>query len=61
MIGPISRIIGRYIAAAAVTYGVLSPGDAELLHPEFIAIAGGVLGVAIETVYGFAKRKGWVT
>lgn len=61
MIGPISRIIARYISAALVTYGVMSPADATALHPELVVIAGASLGAAVELFYAVAKRRGWVT
>ena len=59
MIAPLARIVGRYIAGALVTYGVLAPEDAAMLHPEFVAIAGAALGALVEGVYALAKRKGW--
>lgn len=61
MIAPLARIAARYIAGVLVAYGVFSPADAALLEPEFVALAGALLGFAVEGAYFIAKRKGWTT
>lgn len=59
MIAPLSRIAARYIAGALVTYGIVSPADADMLHPELIAITGALIGIATEGLYALAVKKGW--
>jgi len=67
MLGPISRILLRYLAAALVTYGALdAPMAAEISRdPDVLAIVSLVLGaglsLATEIGYALAKRFGWAT
>ena len=63
MKGPIARIAARYLAAALVTYGAVTPdvGDSIATDPDVIALVGAALGIAVEGVYAFAKRRGWTT
>ncbi|KZX95923.1 hypothetical protein A3747_13670 [Sulfitobacter sp. HI0076] len=63
MIGPISRIILRYLSAALVTYGLLSPdmGAQIAADPDLVALIGLIVGVAVEGGYTLAKRRGWAT
>ena len=63
MIGPITRIALRYLSAALVTYGLLphDVGAQIAVDPDVIALAGIVLGAAVEGVYALAKSRGWVT
>lgn len=63
MIGPISRIALRYIAAALVTYGLVphDVGSQIAVDPDLISLAGAVIGFATEALYAIAKRKGWAT
>lgn len=53
MIGPISRIILRYLSAALVTYGLLSPdmGAQIAADPDLVALIGLIVGVAVEGGY----------
>jgi hypothetical protein len=59
MIAPLSRIAARYLSGALVTYGLISPADAAALQPEFVIIAGALIGAATEAVYALAVKKGW--
>lgn len=61
MIAPLTRIIARYLAGAMVAYGLMAPQDAVAMHPDLVAIVGAVLGVAVESAYAFARRRGWAT
>ena len=61
MIGPISRILARYIAGALVAYGFFAPGDAALIEPDLALAIGAVAGAAVEGLYAWAKAKGWKT
>ena len=63
MIGPISRIILRYLAAALVTYGIVpvDVGAQIAMDPDLIALLGLALATLVEIIYTLAKRRGWVT
>jgi len=63
MIGPISRIILRYVAAALVTYGIvpIDVGAQIAVDPDLIAIMGLALGALVEIGYTLARRRGWAT
>jgi hypothetical protein len=61
MIGPLARIIARYISGLMVSYGVMTQGDAAGLMPDLVLIAGAMIGFATEVAYAYAKRKGLVT
>ena len=63
MIGPISRIILRYLAAALVTYGLVpvDVGAQIAMDPDLIALLGLTLAALVELVYNLAKRRGWAT
>jgi len=61
MIGPLSRIIARYISGLMVSYGLMSQGDAAALMPDLVLIAGALLGLITEAAYAYAKRKGLLT
>lgn len=61
MLAPLTRIIARYIAGALVAYGLMAPHEAVAMHPDLVAIVGAGLGVAVEFVYAFARRRGWAT
>ena len=61
MIGPLSRIIARYIAGALVTYGFFTAQDAAVINPDLEFIIGMVLGGIVELAYTYAKRVGWMT
>lgn len=67
MIGIVSRILLRYLAAALVARGALSSdlgavlaGDADVLAVVTAAV-GVVLGAAVEGWYYLARRFGWAT
>ena len=63
MIGPISRIILRYLAAALVTYGLVpvDVGAQIAMDPDLIAMLGLTLAASVELIYNLAKRRGWAT
>jgi preprotein translocase subunit Sec61beta len=63
MIGPIARIILRYVAAALVTYGLvpLEVGAQIAVDPDLIAVLGLALGAMVEIGYALARRRGWAT
>ena len=63
MIGPISRIVLRYLAAALVTYGIVpvDVGAQIAMDPDLIALLGLALATLVEIIYTLAKRRGWAT
>lgn len=67
MIGPISRIILRYLAGALVAYGLLDApmGDQIASDPDILSFVslgvGTAAGLATEVGYALAKRWGWAT
>lgn len=61
MIGPISRIIGRWAASALVTYGMVAPEYGTALDADLALVVGAVLGLGVEVGYILAKRFGWAT
>lgn len=63
MIGPVSRIALRYLAAALVTYGILphEVGAQIAIDPDLIALAGLAIGAAVEAGYALARSRGWAT
>lgn len=61
MIGPIARILARYIAGALVAYGLFSAPDAAAIEPDLVTLLGAVIGAAVEVAYAVAKRAGWRT
>jgi len=63
MIGPIARIILRYVASALVTYGYLSHdvGAQIAIDPDLIAVLGLALGALVEVGYALARKRGWAT
>jgi UPF0716 family protein affecting phage T7 exclusion len=67
MIGPISRIIARYLAGALVAGGFLDPVIGRELgaDPDIAFLIqtgiGGALMAITEGWYWFAKRMGWAT
>lgn len=67
MIGVVSRILLRYLAAALVARGLVSAdlgsqiaGDADALT-IMATVAGSLVAVAVEGWYWLAKRMGWAT
>lgn len=63
MIGPLSRLILRYIIGAMVMYGMIGAETGEYLafDPDLSLIIGGVLTAIVEGAYALAKRRGWAT
>jgi hypothetical protein len=65
MIGPISRIVLRYVAGALIAHGVLDmaagtdiAGNADVLELVQLGV-GAALGVATEVWYWAARKLGW--
>ena len=63
MIGPLSRIVVRYLAGALVAYGLLDEDTGNMLavDPDIILAVGVALGFAVEGFYSLAKSRGWTT
>lgn len=63
MLGPISRILARYLAASLVTIGLFLPEEANAIatDPDVILAIGGILAFIVEAAYSYAKKKGWKT
>lgn len=67
MIGVVSRILLRYLAAALVARGLVSAdlgaqlvGDADILTIVATAV-GTAVAIAVEGWYWLARRMGWAT
>lgn len=58
--GPWARILLRYAIGAAFV-GSPEIGDRLAVDPDLVAIVSLVIGLAVEGVYAFAKRRGWAT
>lgn len=58
-----ARILLRYLSGALVAYGYLDAetGEGIAIDGDLALAVGAILGVSTETVYAFAKRKGWTT
>lgn len=61
MIGPISRIIVRYLVGGGIAYGLLSPEIGAQIEPDAVLVASAAIGVLVEGVYTLARRYGWAT
>lgn len=61
MLGPIARIVARYLIGAGVAYGVFAADVGASLEPDVVLVVGAVLGAAVEGVYALARRRGWAT
>jgi glycerol uptake facilitator-like aquaporin len=67
LIGPIARIILRYLSGALVVWGVTSGQAANelVMTPEVInlteVVIGLMLGAATEYWYRLARKFGWET
>lgn len=67
MLGPIIRILLRYLAGVLVTRGLLSPDDGSIFasDPDLAMLIetglGLGIGVGTEMYYWLAKRLGWRT
>ena len=55
---PLARIIARY--GVGVVLG-MEAGELAAGDPDIVAVIAIVIGLATETAYGFAKRRGWTT
>lgn len=59
---PIVRIVLRYLSGAAVSWGLLAPGEAAAFTaPHVVAAVAGAVGLAVELAYARAKRSGGAT
>lgn len=61
MIGPVARIVARYLIGAAVMYGLLGADLGAQIEPDVVLIVSAVLGAAVEGIYALARRRGWAT
>lgn len=57
---PWARIVLRYVLGA-VFMGSSEVGDVLASDPDLVAALSVGLGVAVESAYVYAKRKGWAT
>lgn len=59
----IARIALRYLAAAMVTAGYLSPELSDQIgaDPDLIMAVGAGIAAGTEGLYAIAKRLGWAT
>ena len=55
---PFARIALRYAAAAGMM-GSQQLGEQWATNPDVILVVSGLIALAVETSYAFAKRKGW--
>ena len=53
---PIARIIIRYVVGLAIGTDAanIAAGD-----PDLVTVVAAGVGIAVEIVYGVAKRRGW--
>lgn len=53
---PIARIIIRYIVGLVIGADAanIAAGD-----PDLVTVVAACVGVAVEVIYGVAKRRGW--
>ncbi|HWL31217.1 MAG TPA: hypothetical protein VNQ50_03710 [Xanthobacteraceae bacterium] len=63
MIGPIARILVRYIAGYLALRAIMPQSVADMIanDPDVAAVVGFVLMALVEGVYGLAKHHGWRT
>ena len=61
MMGPIARILARYLIGAGVAYGLWGQGLGAQIEPDVVLIVSAALGAAVEGVYALARRRGWAT
>lgn len=63
MMGPIARIIPRYLAGYLVLKQIIPPEIADMIarDPDIALAVGAALAAAAEGAYALAKRFGWAT
>lgn len=61
MIGPLSRIVARWLASALVTYGLVAPDYSHALDGDLALVLGSALGLIVEGAYWIARKRGWNT
>ena len=61
MIGPLSRIVLRYLIGGMVMYGLIGAETGEYLavDPDLALIVAGILTAILEGVYAYARKRGW--
>ena len=55
---PIARIVLRYLVGALVG---MDAGNILAADPDIVTYAALGIGVAVEAVYAFARKRGWAT
>lgn len=63
MIGPVSRILVRYVAGYLAFHLLIPQSVADMVanDPDVAAVVGCVLMALVEGSYFVAKRRGWRT
>jgi hypothetical protein len=63
MIGPIARILVRYIAGYLALKAIMPQSVADMIanDPDIAAVVGCILMALVEGCYGVAKHRGWRT
>ncbi len=61
MIGPISRILLRYLAGFLVIRAILPQDIADMIanDPDLAIAVGGLITLGVEGFYMLARRNGW--
>lgn len=61
MIGPLSRIVARWLAGGLVFLGIFLPEDALAFStdPDILLLVGMGIGTLTEFLYAQAKKRGW--
>lgn len=59
--GPLARIIARWISGGLVTAGFLLPSEAQSIatDPDVLMLIGVGLSAITEGFYALAKKRGW--
>lgn len=58
MTGAIARIILRYIVGGLLV-GSVAAGDKLAADPDLVMALAAAIGIAVESFYVVAKRRGW--
>ena len=61
MIGPIARIVLRYLSGFLVAKGLLGMGTDLSADPDLVMLLGVAIGAVVEVSYAIAKKMGWRT
>lgn len=59
--GPLARIVARWISGGLVTAGLILPDEAQFIatDPDMLALVGLGLSAITEGFYALAKKRGW--